>query len=77
MGKLTTRQRKELPTRDFAVPGKAPQAGSYPVNDANHARAALQRASQFGSPAVKAAVREKVKAKFPQIRQKRGGSRGK
>ena len=69
MAKLTTKQRKALPKSSFAVPGKAPESGSYPINDISHARNALARASQHGSPAVKAAVRKKVKAKFPSIKQ--------
>ena len=67
MALLDTAARKRLPTSDFAVPGKAPGSGSYPIPDASHARNALARASQFGTPAVKAAVRAKVKAKFPAI----------
>lgn len=64
MAKLTTRQRKALPKGDFALPG-----GRYPVNDPNHARAALSRASQFASPAEQATIRRKVHAKFPSIGQ--------
>ena len=67
MALLATAARKALPKSDFAVPAKAPGSGSYPIPDASHARNALARASQFGTPAVKAAVRAKVKAKFPAI----------
>jgi hypothetical protein len=62
MAKLTTKKRKGLPTKDFAVPGR-----KYPINDPAHARNALSRVSQFGSPAEKAAVRSKVKRKYPGI----------
>ncbi len=62
MARLTTSQRKALPTRDFAVPAKAPGPGSYPIEDAAHARNALARSS--GKP-VAAQVRAKVRAKYP------------
>ena len=62
MAKLTAKKRNALPTSAFAGPGR-----SYPVQDASHARNALSRVSQFGSPALKAKVRAKVKAKYPSI----------
>lgn len=39
MSKLTTKQRKKIPAKKFAGPGK-----SYPVEDKAHARAAIQDA---------------------------------
>jgi len=62
MAKLNTAARKALPTKDFAGPDR-----SYPINDPNHARNALSRVSQNGSPAEKAEVRAKVHAKYPDI----------
>lgn len=62
MGKLNAAARKALPTKDFAGPDR-----SYPVNDASHARNALARVAQHGSPEEKAKVRAKVKDKFPGI----------
>jgi hypothetical protein len=62
MGRLDTKERKALPSKDFAGPGR-----SYPINDPNHARNALSRVSQNGSPEVKAEVRSKVHAKYPNI----------
>ena len=72
MSKLTAGQRQSLPKNDFALPGKGegPKgagSGSYPVPDEGHAKAALSMVSRFGSPAEKAAVKTKVKAKFPEI----------
>ena len=64
MAKLTTAARKAIPTKSFAGPNR-----SYPIEDASHARNALSRVSQFGSPALKAKVRAKVHAKFPSIGQ--------
>ena len=71
MSVLTAKQRKALPKSDFTFPGKAPASGSYPVNDPNHARAALSMVARFGSPAQKVAVRAKVNRKFPSIGKKR------
>ena len=62
MAKLTTKARKALPTSTFAGPDR-----SYPVPDKSHARNALARVSQFGSPAVKARVRAAVHRKYPSI----------
>jgi hypothetical protein len=70
---LDTAERKELPSKDFALKGakkgKANE-GKYPIPDESHARNALSRVSQFGSPAEKAAVRAKVHAKYPNIGKK-------
>jgi hypothetical protein len=61
MARLTAKQRNALPTKSFAVPGKR----AYPINDASHARNALARVSQFGSPSEKAKVRSAVKRRYP------------
>ena len=60
--KLTAAKRNALPTRTFALPNRR-----YPINDPNHARNALARVSQFGSPAEIAKVRAAVHNKFPEI----------
>lgn len=65
MGKLTTKARKAIPTEKFAGPDR-----SYPIEDASHARNALSRVSQFGSPSLKAKVRAKIHAKYPDIGSK-------
>lgn len=68
MAKLTSKQRKALPRKDFAVPSKRKGGkGGYPIPDKAHARNALSRVSQFGSPAEKAEVRAKVHSKFPSV----------
>jgi hypothetical protein len=69
MAKLTSQTRKALPSGDFALPGRR-----YPVEDKNHARNALSRVSQNGTPAERAAVRRKVSAKFPGIGKKNKSS---
>ncbi len=67
MARLTYAQRKALPKSAFVFPNKAPGPGSYPIPDASHRRAALQRSSQFGSSAVKSAVRRKVHQRQPSM----------
>lgn len=67
MAKLTTKARKEIPSKSFAGPDR-----SYPIEDKSHARNALSRVSQHGSSKVKAEVRAKVHAKYPGIGKSRG-----
>jgi len=75
MAKLTTAARKKLPTKAFALPSKREGGkGGYPIPDASHARNALARVSQHGSPSEKKTVRAKVHAKFPGIGQTKGGN---
>ena len=64
MTKLTAAERNAIPPADFAGPNK-----SYPINDDNHARNALARGSQHGTPALPARVRSAVKRKYPNIKQ--------
>lgn len=66
MAKLTAAGRKHIASKNFALPG-----GRYPIEDASHARNALARVSQHGSPSEKATVRAKVHAKYPGIGQKK------
>ncbi len=65
MAKLTAAKRNKIPGKDFAGPDR-----SYPVEDASHARNALARVSQHGSPALKAKVRAKVHKKYPSMGKK-------
>lgn len=62
MARLTAKSRNAIPTKSFAGPGR-----SYPIEDKAHARNAMSRVSQFGNDALKARVRAKVKAKYPDI----------
>lgn len=64
MAPLTPKKRKSLKKSSFAVPGKR----AYPINDANHARNALARVAQNGTPAQKKQVRAAVHKKFPNIK---------
>lgn len=65
MAKLTAHARNQIAAKNFALPGRR-----YPIEDANHARNALARVSQHGTPAEKATVRRKVHAKYPGIGKK-------
>lgn len=70
MAKLTTAKRQKLKSSQFALPGKGTGkggkgAGSYPIPDKSHARAALQRGAQHASPSELATIKRKVKAKYP------------
>ena len=60
MAKLSTRQCKAIPSKDFAGPDR-----SYPIENASHARNALARAS--GKP-IAARIRRAVHAKYPGIK---------
>jgi hypothetical protein len=59
MSVLHAAQRNALPNSTFAGPDR-----SFPIPDANHARAALSMAHYASNPA---AIRAKVHAKFPSI----------
>jgi hypothetical protein len=70
VAELTTKARKRLPKKQFAIPGKAPGSGSYPIHDKVHARNALARVAQHGSPSEKARVRAAVHRKYPDLGRK-------
>lgn len=59
MAKLTTNQRNSLPSSSFALPGRR-----YPIEDKGHAKAALGRVAEFGTPEEKAKVRGAVARRF-------------
>lgn len=61
-GKLTAGQRNRLAESSFALPGRR-----YPINDANHARNALARVAQHGTPEEQSRVRAAVRHKYPGI----------
>jgi len=62
MAKLTTAKRNAIPPEDFAGPDK-----TYPMNDDSHARNALARVAQHGTPALKKRVTAAVKRKYPSM----------
>jgi hypothetical protein len=64
MSKLTTERRDEIPGKSFALPNRR-----FPIEDANHARAALSMAHN-ATPAEQAEIKRKVAARYPGIGQK-------
>ncbi|MEY9493736.1 hypothetical protein [Bradyrhizobium elkanii] len=46
MARLSSRSRKRLPKKSFAIPSKR----KYPIHDRAHAANALSRVSQHGTP---------------------------
>ena len=66
MAKLTSSERNGMPLGQFAIPGKR----AYPINDKSHARNALARVAQHGTPAQKSQVRAAVHRKYPGIGKK-------
>lgn len=67
-GHLDTNAREHIKGKNFAGPDR-----SYPIEDAAHARNALARVSQHGSPELQEEVRAKVHKKYPGIDMKAEG----
>src|SRR6201989_1206673 len=63
----STKERKKLKNKSFALPGKR----KYPIPDKAHARNALARVAQKGTPAEKKKVRAAVEKRFPSLRKKK------
>lgn len=63
MAVLTAKQRKAIPGKEFAGPDR-----SYPIEDKAHARNALARVAQHGSPELQAKVRRKVMDRYPSMK---------
>tara|TARA_R100000808_G_C2012621_1_gene64479 strand:+ start:89 stop:334 length:246 start_codon:yes stop_codon:yes gene_type:complete len=63
MAELTTKQRNDLPDSDFVFP----EERKYPINDESHARNALARVAQHGTPAEQKKVRDAVFKRYPDI----------
>jgi len=60
--KLKAKTRNALPDSAFALPGRR-----YPIHDENHARNALARVAQHGTPAEQAKVKAAVRRRYPNI----------
>lgn len=59
---LSTEAREHIKGKNFALPGRR-----YPIEDKAHARNALARVAQHGSPEEQATVQAKVHSKYPDI----------
>jgi hypothetical protein len=64
---LTGKDRKKLSKKEFALPGKR----KYPIPDKAHARNALARVAQNGTPDEQTKVRAAVRKRFPSIGKKK------
>jgi len=64
---LSGKKRKRLSKKSCALPGKR----KYPIPDKAHARNALARVAQHGTPAEQKKVRAAVKKRYPSIGKKR------
>lgn len=64
MGKITAKGRKRMKSSTFALPKER----KYPIPDTAHARNALSRVSQHGSPSEVKRVKAAVHKKFPSIK---------
>jgi hypothetical protein len=62
----TTKGRAQMPASDFGLPAQK----KYRIDDAAHARDALSRVAQSGTPGQQATVRAKVAKKYPSIGKK-------
>ena len=60
---LTSKTRNALPDKDFAVAGR-----KYPIHDEVHARNALARVAQHGTPEEQATVKAAVHKRYPGIK---------
>jgi hypothetical protein len=63
----STKNRKKFSKKSFALPGKR----KYPIPDKSHARNALARVAQHGTPEEKKKVRKAVVKRFPSLGKKR------
>jgi hypothetical protein len=63
MAELSTEQRNKLKASSFAIP----EDRAYPIHDEAHARNALARVAQHGTPEEKKRVRAAVRKKYPDI----------
>jgi hypothetical protein len=59
----STKQRKKLSKKSFALPGKR----KYPIPDKAHARNALARVAQHGTSAEQKKVETAVKKRYPSL----------
>jgi len=65
--KLTYRERQRLPDSAFAIP----EERKYPIHDEAHAKNALARVAQFGTPEERRRVREAVYRRYPHLKKQR------
>lgn len=62
MAKLNAKERRALPSKDFALPNRR-----YPIENEGHAKAALARGKHNATPEENATIKRKVAARFPDM----------
>lgn len=60
---LSAKQRKFINDEDFALPHQR----KYPIHDKSHARNALARVEQYGTPEEKGKVQAAVRKRYPDM----------
>jgi|GEM_PF-995527 len=65
VARISTESRERMKPQSFAIPEKK----AYPISDIAHARNALARVSQFGTPEERARVRRAVYEKYPSLKE--------
>lgn len=63
MSTLNAAERNKLKTSDFALPKER----AYPIHNIAHARDALSRVSQYGTPEEQEKVRAAVHKRYPKL----------
>lgn len=71
MAELTAKGRKRVKESNFVYPpSKKNPRGKYPIHDLDHAKNALSRVSQHGTPVEKKKVRAAVYRKYPALKKR-------
>lgn len=63
MAQLTAKRRQALPDSAFAIPERR----AYPIHDLAHARNALARVMQHGTPEEKRRVLAAIRRRYPAL----------
>jgi hypothetical protein len=64
------KKRSAIKKSNFAIKAKGGAGAKYPIQDLAHARNALARVSQYGTPTEKRQVARAVKKKYPALAQR-------
>ncbi|MFC4906033.1 hypothetical protein [Actinomadura gamaensis] len=72
MSKLNAEERRELSPDEFGIPPHDGKPGKYPIENREHAVAALGRVDRFGTPEEKEQVRKAVAERYPDLPSSEG-----
>jgi hypothetical protein len=70
--KQSAKQRRALSSNDFAIPPQGARRGKYPIQDQEHAIAALARVDVDGTSEEKRKVRAAVRKRYPNLPSSQG-----